>query len=392
MSETLFKNCITYFAPSERLPLDMIVKQSRVLQKLWDLQQIFDVLPDVTIILNRHRQVVFGNRALLELLGLQEIRRILGTRLGEILLCTHAGENKAGCGTSESCSTCGAAWTILNSLEGNKVSHECRITVKRGEHHESLDFLVSGTPLRLEGEDFTIISLADVSDEKRRKALERIFFHDIINTADSLRAIVELLGYVDEPAKIKELLRDLGDVTNILIEEILEQRDLASAENNELTVRKVPVQSEELLKELVNQFKNHQVSRGRFQRIDDRTENVLFVSDPVLLKRVLGNMLKNALEATKPGDTITLGAVRKDRQVHFWVHNPSPMPRQVQLQVFKRSFSTKGKGRGLGTYSMKLLTERYLKGTIWFTVEDEGTTFLADYPLYLMDYEAAENL
>lgn len=38
------------------------------------------------------------------------------------------------------------------------------------------------------------------------------------------------------------------------------------------------------------------------------------------------------------------------------------LPLLVQLQIFNRSFSTKGKGRGTGTYSMKLLTKRYLKG------------------------------
>jgi Signal transduction histidine kinase regulating citrate/malate metabolism len=57
------------------------------------------------------------------------------------------------------------------------------------------------------------------------------------------------------------------------------------------------------------------------------------------------------------------------------------MPREVQLQLFQRSFSTKGSNRGLGTYSMKLLTERYLHGSIAFTVsEEEGTTFFARYP------------
>ena len=45
------------------------------------------------------------------------------------------------------------------------------------------------------------------------------------------------------------------------------------------------------------------------------------------------------------------------------------MPRQVQLQIFKRSFSTKGAARGLGTYSMRLLSERYLKGVVSFTGE-----------------------
>jgi sensor histidine kinase regulating citrate/malate metabolism len=58
------------------------------------------------------------------------------------------------------------------------------------------------------------------------------------------------------------------------------------------------------------------------------------------------------------------------------------MPRNVQLQVFQRSFSTKGADRGLGTYSIKLLTERYLNGKVWFTTSPEGgTTFTCQYPL-----------
>ena len=58
------------------------------------------------------------------------------------------------------------------------------------------------------------------------------------------------------------------------------------------------------------------------------------------------------------------------------------MPRNVQLQVFQRSFSTKGPGRGIGTYSMKLFAEQYLKGKIWFTTEKStGTTFYFSIPL-----------
>jgi signal transduction histidine kinase len=49
--------------------------------------------------------------------------------------------------------------------------------------------------------------------------------------------------------------------------------------------------------------------------------------------------------------------------------------------MFQRSFSTKGAGRGLGSYSVKLLSERYLNGKVSFTSsEDEGTTFIARYP------------
>jgi sensor histidine kinase regulating citrate/malate metabolism len=46
------------------------------------------------------------------------------------------------------------------------------------------------------------------------------------------------------------------------------------------------------------------------------------------------------------------------------------------MQLFQRSFSTKGNGRGIGTYSIKLLTENYLKGKVsFFSNEEEGTVF-----------------
>ncbi|MBW1783058.1 MAG: sensor histidine kinase, partial [Deltaproteobacteria bacterium] len=84
------------------------------------------------------------------------------------------------------------------------------------------------------------------------------------------------------------------------------------------------------------------------------------------------------------GGVVTMGAGREDDRVVLWVHNESAMPKSSQLQVFQRSFSTKGKGRGLGTYSIKLLTERYLNGSASFTsTEAEGTTFQISLPLHL---------
>jgi sensor histidine kinase regulating citrate/malate metabolism len=67
--------------------------------------------------------------------------------------------------------------------------------------------------------------------------------------------------------------------------------------------------------------------------------------------------------------------------IEFQVTNPTFIPKEIQLQIFQRSFSTKGENRGIGTYSIKLLTERYLKVRISFTSLDEkGTSFYARYP------------
>ena len=118
------------------------------------------------------------------------------------------------------------------------------------------------------------------------------------------------------------------------------------------------------------------------KRYRDHLEEM--VSDRTLLQRVIGNMIKNALEASKPGETVTLASLPGKDTIRFTVHNAAAMTRDAQLQIFQRSFSTKGAGRGLGTYSMKLLTTRYLEGDVTFTSnEADGTTFEAVYPLGL---------
>ncbi|SHK93937.1 Signal transduction histidine kinase [Desulforamulus aeronauticus DSM 10349] len=386
LSEMLFENHFSHYAPAARLPMNRVLEQYQAVSKIQEIHSVLDALPNVIMILNQQRQLVYCNQALFDLLNIDSPRLILGGRPGEILTCVHACENEAGCGTSEACSTCGAVLALLTGLGGQKNSQECRITVRQGDELVALDLLISATPFELEEQNFVIVQVNNISDEKRRQVLEKIFFHDIINTAGSLRGIVELLGYIKDPHKKQELMQDLEEVSDSLIEEILGQRDLVSAENNELVVQRATVETKELLSKVVDQFAKHPVAQGIALRLSEDAEVCYFQCDPVLLKRIVGNMIKNALEASRPGDIVKVGAARKDQQVEIWVSNSQVMSKQVQLQVFKRSFSTKGKGRGLGTYSMKLLTERYLKGSISFQVsETAGTTFRASFPLEMKE-------
>ncbi|MFH2029453.1 MAG: hypothetical protein ABIJ40_02350 [Bacteroidota bacterium] len=72
-------------------------------------------------------------------------------------------------------------------------------------------------------------------------------------------------------------------------------------------------------------------------------------------------MTKNALEASSPRQTVTLSCNVKAGTIDFRIESLNVILREVQLEVFQKSFSTKGSERGLGTYSVKLLTERYLR-------------------------------
>ncbi len=371
----------TCFAPAERAPDEKIAQQARVAEDLFRACSFFDALPYIVMVLNHNRQVILCNMALLDLLGVEGHESVKGLRPGELLRCIHACEMAGGCGTTEFCRTCGAVNAILESQCKRKVYHECRILVNNDAGLEALDLGVTAMPIQINNDDFTVLSIVDINDEKRRHNLERIFFHDVMNTAGGLLGLSELLEKTVDPALAKEFMLDIQSSAKLLVEQIREQHDLILAEKNELEISMVPLQSLDLLSEVAAHFAVYEAFRDRQILIDPAAKNVAFTSNPRLLHRVLGNMLKNALEASGAGDMICLGCRFQDGQVEFWVKNPGVIPREVQLQLFQRSFSTKGNDRGLGTYSMKMLTERYLHGSISFTVsEEEGTTFFARYP------------
>jgi signal transduction histidine kinase len=179
-----------------------------------------------------------------------------------------------------------------------------------------------------------------------------------------------------EPEKEKQFKNVLHRYAHRLADEVEAQRDLAAAENNDLRLQAAPCESLTLLDEIAafyNSADNEQTSRVEIAADAVATE---FFTDLRLLHRILINLTKNAIEASSEKEVVRLGCEQNGNDLEFWVHNQNCMPAQVQRQIFQRSFSTKGSGRGLGTYSIKLLGERYLKGRVSFTSSPEkGTTF-----------------
>ncbi len=102
----------------------------------------------------------------------------------------------------------------------------------------------------------------------------------------------------------------------------------------------------------------------------------------LLVSRVLGNMIVNAMEACSDGDTIRLSTCITPELVRFDVWNAQVIQEGIQKRIFQRHYSSKtGVGRGLGTYSMKLFGEKYLQGVVAFTsAAGEGTTFSLTLP------------
>jgi len=347
------------------------------------LSTFLEAIPDMALVLNGDRQAIAANRQALRMLGKAE-DLLIGRRPGEILGCVGVAEAPDGCGTGARCGLCGAIQAILAcQLTGESTSREARILVG-GANVAALDLLVTASPATVECIPLTICILRDISDQKRRGILENLFFHDILNTAGGIHGLAGILADTNRslpPDRERDCRQGMARLSWRLIEEIVHQRDLLAAERGVFVPRIEKIDLPAVLWEVRELYAGHLVAKDRFLEIGEGSAGTIR-SDETILRRVLGNLVKNALEATPEGGAVRISCCDRGERVALEVHNPGVMSREVQLQVFQRSFSTKAAhGRGIGTYSIKLFVERYLKGKVGFTsAEPGGTTFSLTLP------------
>lgn len=372
----------THYAPAAKSSDIEINADFKDIKSHEFIERIFNTLPYIVTVLNKNRQVVFTNKSALDQFGVEEITNLLGKRTGEIVNCIHSEKMPAGCGTTENCKVCGAVNTILESMStGKSVKKECRITAYKDENEVSMDFEISSSPLIFRDQAYYIVSMIDISSDKRRRVLERIFFHDILNTAGNMAGLIEIINEKKDIEDTDHLFKIVTSLSKEIIEEIHSQKVLLLAETGELDLSIRVLELPALLEDLKDEFSLFQNKKCNLA-IHYPKGGLELYSDRVVLSRILKNMVKNAVEASSLKDTVSLSVEKNGTYIRFCVHNPSYMPVESQLQIFRRNFSTKGLDRGIGTYSMKVLGENYLNGKMSFkSTNGEGTFFYFDHPV-----------
>lgn len=367
----------TYFAPAGRSDELQLLQQHQSISQAKFMTAVLHSVTDMMLVLNEHRQIVAVNKKMLDAFGIADPLTLIGMRPGESVSCIHCNKGPDGCGTAENCSACGAVLTILASQKtGDQAEGECLLVIS-SNGGTALDLEVKATPLEVDGHGYTIFAIKDIGAEKRRQVLERTFFHDILNTVGGIQGIAGLLSDNDDllpeiESEYKEIMVDLSEN---LAEEINQQRRLLAAERGEYVPEKRDIELRALLHDVCKLYGNHTRTPDRTVILEDFPEYHLTTDQP-MLRRIVGNMVLNALEATPKGGTAKVALVRGADSISIEVTNPAEIPKDIQLSIFKRSFSTKAaSGRGVGTYSMKLYGERYLGGTVGFRSANGETVF-----------------
>ncbi|EHJ46901.1 histidine kinase [Solidesulfovibrio carbinoliphilus subsp. oakridgensis] len=339
------------------------------------------LVPLAVAIVSDTRQIVYANDRFVALAGAATVEDIQGKRLGEALGCLHAGESGGGCGTTRFCRYCGAAQAVVKSLEGERATQECAITRDAPDTFDALNLQVWTAPLELGERRLVLNSLLDIAHEKALRGFERIFFHDILNAVAGIQGLHDLLSLElpESQSSDLELLRQA--VQNI--QDIVEtQKELLSVETREYHQARSTLHSLELLSDLAAYCQSFDPGASRILTVDPAAASRTFSSDGRILQRIMVNMVKNALEACRAGETVTLGCeTGPDGGVVLWVKNPAVLPEETRMRLFQKGFSTKGPGRGFGVYGMRLFARQCLGGEVDFESDPEtGTRFFLRLP------------
>jgi nitrogen-specific signal transduction histidine kinase len=370
----------TYFAPAERTERRKFKNQIETISYSPVMNTLLKTMSGLLVVLNEDRQIVTLNNAFLNTIGIKNPEKVLGLRLGESLNCIHAYEEPEGCGTTPHCATCGAVIAIMISINDDRPDERiCALTSEKDGVTKDICLLVRTQPIIIENVRWILVFAQDITQQQFWINLEKVFFHDISNLLSILFGNSQLLA-IDMPDNPK--IQQLNNTVERLNSEILLQRSLSHHKDDRYLLRRAEVSISDIRKEVDLVTHNHKSARDK--RIEETwpAENMKIITDILLVSRVLGNMIINALEDTEAGDTVRLTCELEPSFIVWRIWNRCPIPTDIQKRIFQRHFSTKSDlGRGLGTYSMKLFGEKYLKGQVTFVSSPEaGTTFAFHLP------------
>jgi signal transduction histidine kinase len=106
-----------------------------------------------------------------------------------------------------------------------------------------------------------------------------------------------------------------------------------------------------------------------------------FASDHSMVKRILFNLVNNAVQAMPEGGTLTISANSSCDKVFLCVEDTGVgIPEDIKSKLFLPMVTTKSKGQGFGLAVVKRLVEA-LDGTVTFeSHQGQGTKFTVRLP------------
>lgn len=238
-----------------------------------------------------------------------------------------------------------------------------------------------------EQNDHLEITVSELEKNAREKdSILKLVAHDLRTPVASIPTLVQLIFDEKDENQKTELLQVIRSSCNSslnLINDILSTSTLSSKpmEKQDISIEAFIMDCENLVKVKVSEKKQKLV-------INNSAGNGIIRIDAEKMKRVVSNLITNAVKFSPKGATITYSVGRNNNKLTLSVSDQGiGIPPEMQPLVFDLNTSAKRKGTdgeksyGLGLYICRQIVTSH-GGTIWLESEvNEGTTFFIKLPL-----------
>lgn len=248
-------------------------------------------------------------------------------------------------------------------------------------------------PVREQGAEVVYIG-RDITEQKRmeqmRDDVERVVRHDL---KSPLNGIIGGSALLLQDTNLTEnqmrMLEAIGESGRSVLNMIDHSLKLYRMEAGIYSLRREAFDFVSVLLQLNDRMKI--ADKGRHIRLDCKVngENLedssplIIHAEKASMETVLSNLVENAVEASHPGETVTIRADEDGSGIlKLDIHNQGAIPPQIRERFFER-YVTFGKnhGNGLGTYSVYLITQAH-GGTVSFTTDEKtGTHIRVEIPV-----------
>jgi len=227
--------------------------------------------------------------------------------------------------------------------------------------------------------------------QQAREDLVRMIVHDLKTPLTSVLATLEMLRDGDfgtVPAGPARALSDVEAKAEDLLGLIQDLLDVSRVAEQSLALQPEPIAPGALMAELVHDWALRFQQEQATARTDVADDAPVFEADKTLLKRVLSNLIQNAVTHTALPVTVTLGARRAEDGIHLTVADDGPgIAPAFQELIFRKFEQVRGphtpavRSSGLGLAFCRIAVESH-GGRIWVeSAEGRGSIFHLTLPL-----------
>lgn len=221
--------------------------------------------------------------------------------------------------------------------------------------------------------------LRKLEHDKRR--ITQLIVHDLKGPATALLANAELLRQAELAPDLTEIAEDIAIAVVTLDRTVRNLLDLSRAEDVGLDVRIEGLELRSLVDDVVGSLRGF--SKLCNVRITPALEVERLVADRELIRRMLQNLMHNAIRHSPRGGEVTVGAHADGDVVMLRIEDQGPGVAEAEAERIFDPYVSRdrpGGGHGLGLVFCRLAAEAH-GGRIWIEPRDPiGSTFCVRLP------------